>query len=235
MYFLFSNAQNLSNIREGRIYKHLKTYNAVVPRAYTLPKTHKENLSWRIIVSSIDGPTYKLSSFLANVLSKIAGKSPYHTVDSWQFCKEIRNVQVNDESLRLVSLDVISLFTNVPTDLAIQVLHHRWDEIKEHTKIDRNEFLQAVKFVLDSNVSLFNGVYYKQVFGTAMGSPISHVIANIVMERLETFSLSKEPFQLIFYKRYVDDIITCLNLEDLQTLLDAFNSFHARLQFTHKI
>ena len=215
--------------------KHLKTYNSIVPRAYAPPKIHKETLSWRIIVSSINGPTYKLSSFLANILSKIVGKSPYHTVDSWQFCKEIRNIHLPYESLRLVSLDVVSLFTNVPVDLAIQVLHHRWTEIEQHTKIDRDGFLQAVKFVLESNIFLFNGVFYKQVFGTAMGSPISPVIANIVMERLEMISLSKVPFQPILYKRYVDDIITCINLEDLQTFLDTFNSFHNRLQFTYEI
>ena len=153
--------------------KLLKTYNSIVPRAYALPKTHKETLSWRIIVSSIDGPTYKLSSFLANILSKIVGKSPYHTIDSWQFCKEIRNIQLPDESLRSVSLDVVSLFTNVPVDLAILDLHHRWTEIEQHTKIDRDGFLQAVKFVLEANIFLFNGVFCKQVFGTAMGSPIS--------------------------------------------------------------
>ena len=100
----------------------------------------------------------------------------------------------------MVSLDVgvVSLFTNIPVDLAIQILHHRWNEIKKHTKVDRDDFLRAVKFVLESNIFLFNRVYYKQVFGPAMGSPISPVIANIVMERLETISLSKVPFELIF-------------------------------------
>lgn len=86
-----------------------------------------------------------------------------------------------DESLRLVSLDVVSLFTNVPTELALQVLHHRWTEIMQHTRIDRDGFLETVKFVLEANIFLFNGVFYKQVFGTAMGSPISPVIANLVM------------------------------------------------------
>ena len=135
----------------------------------------------------------------------------------------------------MVSLDVVSLFTNIPINLALQVLDRRWEEIKIHTNIDRNDFLHAVSFVLESNVFLFNETYYKQVFGTAMGSPISPVIANIVMEELETVSLSKVHFNLIFYKRYVDDIITCLRLEDLQILLDTFNSFHARLQFTHEM
>ena len=215
--------------------KLLKTYNAIVPRAYALPKTHKETLSWRIIVSSIGGPTYKLSSFLAKILSKIVGKSRYHTIDSWQFCKEVRRFQIPDESMRLISLDVISLFTNVPTDLALEVLYLRWNEIKQHTSINRDEFLQAVKFVLEANVFSFNGVFYKQIFGTAMGSPISPVIANLVMERLEMVPLSKLPFQLSFYKRYVDDIITCIRMEDLQMLLDTFNSFHTRLQFTCEI
>ncbi|XP_076671980.1 uncharacterized protein LOC143370931 [Andrena cerasifolii] len=231
---IISNICKKKQISE-QVSKLLKSYNAVVPRAYALPTTHKESLPWRIIVSSIGGPSYKLSGFLANILSKIVGKSSSHTVDSWQVCKEIRNVRVNDEFVRLVSLDVVSRFTNIPVDLATQVLRHRWDEIKEHSRIDRDDFLRAVKFVLESNIFLFKGVYYKQVFGTAMGSPISPVIANIVMERLETISLSKVPFQLIFYKRYVDDIITCLRLEDLQTLLDIFNGFHARLQFTHEI
>ena len=82
-----------------------------------------------------------------------------------------------EDSMRLVSLDVVSLFTNVPVDLALQVLHHRWTEIAEHTSINRDDFLQAVKFVLEANIFSFNGIFYKQVFGTAMGSPISPVIA----------------------------------------------------------
>ncbi|XP_076298582.1 uncharacterized protein LOC143217825 [Lasioglossum baleicum] len=220
---------------DERLGKRLKTYNAIVPRAYALPKTHKSVLSWRIIVSSIGGPTYKLSKFLAGILSKIIGKSPFHTVDSWQFVKEIRTIVIPEDSMQLVSLDVTALFTNVPIGLALEVLDSRWDELKEHTTIKREEFIQAVKFVLEANVFMFNGTYYKQVFGTAMGSPISPVIANLVMEKLEQASISKLPFELVFYKRYVDDVITCLKPQQLQTVLDTFNSFHDRIQFTHEI
>ncbi|XP_076299355.1 uncharacterized protein LOC143218195 [Lasioglossum baleicum] len=137
--------------------------------------------------------------------------------------------------MQLVSLDVTALFTNVPIGLALEVLDSRWDELKEHTTIKREEFIQAVKFVLEANVFMFNGIYYKQVFGTAMGSPISPLIANLVMEKLEQDSISKLPFELVFYKRYVDDVITCLKPQQLQTVLDTFNSFHDRIQFTHEI
>ena len=213
--------------------KLLKTNNAIIPRAYALPKTHKENLAWRIIVSSIGGPTYKLSSFLAGILSKIVGKSTHHTVDSWQFCNEIRKIHIED-SMRLVSLDVVSLFTNVPVDLALQVLHHRWTEIAEHTSINRDDFLQAVKFVLEANI--FQWSFLQASFWN------SHGISNLPCYRQfgngkvrDDLSLSKVPFQLKFYKRYVDDIITCIKLEDLPILLDTFNSFHNRLQFTYEV
>lgn len=220
---------------DERLGKRLKTYNALTPRAYALPKTHKTVLSWRIIVSSIRGPTYKLSKFLSNILSKIIGNSPFHTIDSWHLVKEIRTIEIPDDSMQLVSLDVTALFTNVPTDLAIEVLKSRWDEIKAHTSICCDEFLHAVKFVLESNVFSFNNIYYRQIFGTAMGSPISPVIANLVMEKLEQVSISKLSFELLFYKRYVDDIITFIKPDQLQNVLDTFNSFHERIQFTHEI
>jgi len=44
------------------------TYNGIycsdgnLPRAYELPKIHKPGLTFRIIISSIDSPTYSLAS-----------------------------------------------------------------------------------------------------------------------------------------------------------------------------
>ena len=97
---IISNMVKKKQIGEGTG-KLLKTHNAIVPRAYALPKTHKETLSWRIIVSSIGGPTYKLSRFLAGILSKIVGKSSYHTVD--QRCPAGRS-EINEHSSRFPKL-----------------------------------------------------------------------------------------------------------------------------------
>ena len=48
-----------------------------------------------------------------------------------------------------------------------------------------------------------NGTYYQQVFGTAMGSPVSAVIANMVMEGVEQRALATSPVKPFFWKRYV--------------------------------
>jgi len=44
----------------------------------------------------------------------------------------------------------ISLFTNVPLDLALEGLNKRWSYLGQFTKIPMCKFILAVKFVLTS-------------------------------------------------------------------------------------
>lgn len=68
-----------------------------------------------------------------------------------------------------------------------------------------------------------------------MGSPISPVIANLVMENLEQKVIRKLPFTLPFYKRYLDDILTVVHKDNVDLLLQKFNNFHPRINFTHEL
>jgi len=135
----------------------------------------------------------------------------------------------------MVSLDVISLFTNIPTDLALNSIDKRWNLISQHTLIPLQEFKDAVKFVLSSTFFTFNNIVYKQIFGTPMGSPLSPVIADLVMQDLETVAIKNLPFQLPFYYRYVDDILLAALSDSLHLLQKTFNSQHSRLQFTMEV
>jgi len=65
-----------------------------------------------------------------------------------------------------------------------------------------------------------------------MGSPISPIIADIVMDDIETRALNSLRFKIPFYYRYVDDIALTIPCNKAELLLDTFNSFHPRLQFT---
>ena len=44
----------------------------------------------------------------------------------------------------------------------------------------------------------FRGKFYKQIYGTAMGSPVSVIVANMVMEYVEEKALSTSPVKPIF-------------------------------------
>ena len=55
--------------------------------------------------------------------------------------------------------------------------------------------LQLVEVCLRSSYFQFQDFYYEQVDGTAMGSPLSLIIANLYMERLEEATISSASFK----------------------------------------
>ncbi|XP_018406344.1 PREDICTED: uncharacterized protein LOC108782548 [Cyphomyrmex costatus] len=140
-----------------------------------------------------------------------------------------------DFNYSLISLDVVSLFTNIPIDKAIDSIEGKWNHIKDKIKITKEEFLIAVNLVLNSTFFSFDGCFYRQNFGIPMGSPLSPIIADLVTRDLEDEALNKLTTQPLFYYRYVDDIIMAIPKNIIDQTLNAFNSFHERLQFTVEI
>jgi len=127
------------------------------------------------------------------------------------------------------------VFKELEICLALNSIEKRWNSISQHTLIPLQEFKDAVKFVLSSTFFTFNKIIYKQIFKTPMGSPLSPVIADLVMQDLETTAVTNLPFQLSFYHRYVDDILLAAPSDSLHLLPITFNSQHGRLQFTMEV
>jgi len=65
-----------------------------------------------------------------------------------------------------------------------------------------------------------------------MGSPLSLVIADVVMRDLEIVCLNKINCQSTLYYRYVDDIIMAGPSDKIDLILTMFNEYHERLKFT---
>ena len=68
-----------------------------------------------------------------------------------------------------------------------------------------------------------------------MGSPISVVLADITMQGFEETALSKPPYQPLFWKRYVDDIITAIPVNCVGAFLNYLNSVNENIQFTYEM
>ena len=88
---------------------------------------------------------------------------------------------------------------------------------------------------MNSTKFKFNGKFYKQKFGTPIGSVISPMLAEIVMEDLEKTVFERLEFVVPFYFRYVDDTLLCVPLDKLQTVIDTFNDYRPRIKFTHEM
>ena len=72
-----------------------------------------------------------------------------------------------------------------------------------------------------------------------MGSPLSPIIVDIVMQDLEEIAIQKLSANLLFYFRYVDDIILTTPLDSTNIILEMCNSYtsdlYVRLQFIMEI
>ena len=65
-----------------------------------------------------------------------------------------------------------------------------------------------------------------------MGSPVSDVFTNIVMEDVEQRALATSPVKPFFWKRYVDDVISAVSGNEAERLLSHLNSVEPSIQFT---
>ncbi|XP_060537265.1 uncharacterized protein LOC132708734 [Cylas formicarius] len=212
--------------------KTLNIYNQTCPKFYGLPKIHKPQLSLRPIISSINAPNSKLASLLTQVLTKAYNKNnDYFTGDSFEFSSFINDKQLPNKYV-LVSLDVVSLFSNIPYNLVEKSIKKHWNRIRNHTDLSQISFLKILQFVFDTTYFRFNNEFYKQKLGTPMGAIISPILAQYVMDDLLEVCVDKLSFQLPFLKKYVDDIITSIPESCVRETLTVFNSYDAHIQFT---
>ena len=77
---------------------------------------------------------------------------------------------------------------------------------------------------------MFEGNYHQQVFGTVMGSLVSAVIANLVMEDVEERALASSWVNSSFWKRYGDDVAFAFNESEIDILLQRLNSIEPSIR-----
>ncbi|XP_062705955.1 uncharacterized protein LOC134287639 [Aedes albopictus] len=135
----------------------------------------------------------------------------------------------------MYSLDVVSLYTNVPVEKVYQLVEAKWEEIQEYTTIPWDSFRHAMKTVLEASFFQYDGKFYCQTTGVPMGSPLSPVVANLIMEKVEQEAitqLEEKNITLSIYRRCVDDCFIVGRREDVEKVVEQFNVIDEKLQFT---
>ena len=79
--------------------------------------------------------------------------------------------------------------------------------LKRNNHAKRVALTCVVSFVLHNNFLTFNGCFWRQRSGIAMGTPLAPPLANLYMYTLETEVLSSFEASKFFYRRYLDDIL----------------------------
>ncbi|VDM05561.1 unnamed protein product [Schistocephalus solidus] len=76
----------------------------------------------------------------------------------------------------------------------------------------------------------FSGTVYEQVKGTPMGLPLSGLIAEAVLQRLEALALNH--YRQRLWVRYVDDTFVIISREKIWDFRKNLNSILPDIQFT---
>ena len=86
----------------------------------------------------------------------------------------------------------MSLFTRVPTSRAIQVTRDRLmndPSLPDRTSLTLDDICSLFQLCLEATYLAFEGKVYRQICGTAMGSPMSVVVVNLVIEDMDQEAL----------------------------------------------
>ena len=140
-----------------------------------------------------------------------------------------------NNNLKLASFDITNMYTNIPTDeLPVIIQNHcTRNNINMTTQ---TEIIHLCDIILNQNYFHFNGSYYLQNTGLAMGAPTSSIFSEIYLQYLENTILYDILIKhiIIGYFRYVDEILTVYNEEhtDIHRVLHLFNTAALTLSFT---
>lgn len=217
-----------------RVSKALTPKNASAGRFYMLPKIHKENYPGRPIVSGIGTLTEPISDYIDSLIKHIPPKHPSYIRDTNHFLRELSNITFPHGAF-LVTLDVVSLYTNIPHDDGIQAMIGAYEKYKILDSPSPSTIETLANLVLKLNTFEFNNSYYLQTSGTAMGTKMAPNYANIFMSKIESDFLSSCAIKPIFYKRFLDDIfmIWTETEDELVKFIASFNNIHPSISFTH--
>jgi len=90
--------------------------------------------TFRIITSSVDSPIYSIANFIHRIISKNIVKPHSHIENSYQLVHKLNGLSI-EKNYKLISLDVDSLFTNIPSNLALKSISNRWCQISKGTNM----------------------------------------------------------------------------------------------------
>ena len=207
------------------VYDKIKPRHKQPLRIYGLPKIHKVDVPLRPIVLWVNTFTYDLSAYLANILSPLTGESEYTVTNSAHFVSTVSNETILDNDI-MVFFDVKSLFTNVPIDTTVQAALQK----------------------LENNPSLeHQGLHRSLTFWPSHWDPHTSNITDRFTSKKSARHWRGVQFPLLLltsswrvsssyepriWKRYVDDIFTILDRENIDDFLQHLNNQQPSIHFT---
>ena len=197
---------------------------------YFLPKIHKGITPppGRPIVSANGCPIQKMSKFVDHFLNTPSTLNKSYVNYTTHFLKFIRDAGVVPPNGYLVTLDVMSLYTNIPTPSGIQAAKEILQKFRPNTglKPSNDSLLKLLECILTKNNFQFDNQHFLQIKECAMGTRVARSFTYTYMAKFEDDHVYTYCLQMFMYLRYLDDnfLIWQHGLEKLHKFVEHLNS-----------
>ena len=191
------------NITEGLKINSART---PPPQFYTQPKIHQRGNLGRPVISSVSCHTSKISEYVDYHLQPIIKQIPSYVKYTSVFISKLKSVQTVADNSYLVSLDVKSLYINIPNSEGIKAVKTSLDNSPRKTIATKviTTFLSLIQSL--SNF-VFNYINDIQIKGCTMGTICTPSFANIFMDHFKRRYIYPFLQRLsLIYLRFIDDI-----------------------------
>lgn len=186
-----------------------------LPLLHLLPKVHKTPMKTRPIVSCVGSRLECPSKWLSSKMKiLIPIFSDTYIPDSYAVVDDLKAIGTLKSTTKFFTSDAVAMYTNINTDHALDTFQKALYKYKSLLPPDfpTEMFLQMLRLVMTRNVFQFDDQFWLQISGTAMGTSTAKAYADLyfaIWEREHILTSFRQ--NLIYYKRFVDDVLGIWN------------------------
>ncbi|UYV72302.1 hypothetical protein LAZ67_9002535 [Cordylochernes scorpioides] len=188
----------------------LKKFKNISPEDYISFTSNLHSSAYIYGLPKVHKP--ELSSFLSPLLTNYNNTLSINSTP--HFINELTALKP-DPTFTMCSFDVTSLYLCLSHELITDSLIH---------------FLQSQN--VDTHTFTFLQHHYRQFRGFPMGSPLSTIIAEIVMTRRDEWITHTLSTEIHFWRRYIDDIFCICKKGQESFILLTLNNYNQDISFT---
>ena len=224
---------NLSSLAKSLL--HRREQEPKPANLQVLFKVHKPPpMKIRAIANNFDTITTNASIYVHRCLVDVLNYIPTITRSTKMLMQELKKFTIEDDYLELATIDIANFYPSIThgeglrrtRDFLEKLAHRRRNLILESSI---NHLLDVLYWVLRHNYVTFNEVIAHQIKGTAMGTNVAVVYANIVAASIEEDVVRRLSSSIKFYRRYIDDIFVIG--KDIPILINELNEQSPTIRF----
>ena len=178
-----SRFKNDKRITEN-IAKGLQVQQPETPKFCTRPKIHKTGNPGHPVVSSVNCHTNTISKYVDFHLQPVVKNISSYVRDTTDSLQKLDKVKIVPNDCLLVTLDMKSVYTNIPNNEGIKAVREAYDNHPSKT-VATKVIITFLSLILTLNNFVFNSINYLQIMGCAMGTICAPAYANIFMAQFE--------------------------------------------------